>query len=271
MWPRDSGLPQQSHLDETWGRPRDLLNAVPIRFPLTLMAAMYELAAFGAPPPPTEFTQRWHSGTCDECAKPRPSTVRCSISARVPFRSRDDVTSRPFRDVRRICLARPAVADTPLSDMLKFGGSSWPSRGPHLRPRVSPSDDGVVSALRRTRPVAGRDGSNSPESSLSLSVRRGNGLSTGHARRSKRRAPFAFKESTIRSAIHTTFLAVGCVLHRCASPEIHRAEHNSPFNQSESTRSFQCKQENYRSRGRQSMMILPQVHLRKPCYDFYFL
>lgn len=25
------------------------------------------------------------------------------------------------------------------------------------------------------------------------------------------------------------------------------------------------------SRERQSVMILPQVHLRKPCYDFYFL
>jgi len=24
-------------------------------------------------------------------------------------------------------------------------------------------------------------------------------------------------------------------------------------------------------RARQSIMILPQVHLRKPCYDFYFL
>ena len=126
-----------------------------------------------------------------------------------------------------------------------------------------------LSANAAERPAAGRDGSNSPESSLS--VRRGNGLSTGHARRSKRRAPFAFKESTIRSAIHTTFLAVGCVLHRCASLEIHRAEHNSPFNQSEWTRSFRCKRENYRSRGRRSMMILPQVHLRKPCYDFYFL
>ena len=115
MWPRDSTLPQQSHLGETWGRPRDLRSAVPIRFPLTLMAEMYELAAFGAPPPLTEFTQRWHSATCDECAKPRPSTERWSISARVALRSWDDVTSRPFRDVRRICLARPAVADAEVS------------------------------------------------------------------------------------------------------------------------------------------------------------
>ena len=126
----------------------------------------------------------------------------------------------------------------PLSDMLKFGGSSWPSQGPHTFVRAF---------LLRTmgsflhfggrgrglfRRIGGKDGrraATAPTHRTCVSVQRGNGLSTGHARRSKRRAPFAFKASTLRSAIHTTFLAVGCVLHGCASPEIHRAEHNSLF------------------------------------------
>ena len=203
------------------------------------------------------------------------------------LRSTSRTTGRAISTVGHFPLHSPLLRESwlvfrpPLSDMLKFGGSSWPSRGPHLRPRVSPwgrwgrfctSEDAAQVFLPRWRKDR-RRAATAPthRRALSLSVRRGNGLSTGHARRSKRRAPFAFKESTIRSAIHTTFLAVGCVLHRCASLEIHRAEHNCPFNQSEWTRSFRCKRENYRSRGRRSMMILPQVHLRKPCYDFYFL
>ena len=38
-----------------------------------------------------------------------------SISARVAFWSRDEVILRPFSVVRRVCLARPALADTVLS------------------------------------------------------------------------------------------------------------------------------------------------------------
>ena len=31
------------------------------------------------------------------------------------------------------------------------------------------------------------------------------------------------------------------------------------------------RKEDFSSKKRESVMILPQVHLRKPCYDFYFL
>ena len=160
------------------------------------------------------------------------------------LRSTSRTTGRAISTVGHFPLHSPLLRESwlvfrpPLSDMLKFGGSSWPSRGPPTFVRAFllgtmgsflhfGGRGRGLSAASVERRTAGRDGSNSPE--RGLSVRRGNGLSTGHARRSKRRAPFAFKESTIRSAIHTTFLAVGCVLHRCASPEIHRVEHNSPF------------------------------------------
>ena len=74
------------------------------------------------------------------------------------LRSTSRTTGRAISTVGHFPLHSPLLRESwlvfrpPLSDMLKFGGSSWPSRGPHLRPRVSPSDDGVVSALRRTRP-----------------------------------------------------------------------------------------------------------------------
>lgn len=35
--------------------------------------------------------------------------------------------------------------------------------------------------------------------------------------------------------------------------------------------SLPCVWELQRDRSRHPLMILPQVHLRKPCYDFYFL
>lgn len=43
---------------EAWGRPREDLNAVPIRFPRIFTAEINELAVLGTPPPLTGFTQR---------------------------------------------------------------------------------------------------------------------------------------------------------------------------------------------------------------------
>jgi hypothetical protein len=49
---------------------------------------------------------------------------------------------------------------------------------------------------------------------------------------------------------------------------VHRCENHDlePDVQPKRTVQSQCV-----ARGAVSLMILPQVHLRKPCYDFYFL
>ena len=60
------------------------------------------------------------------------------------LRSTSRTTGRAISTVGHFPLHSPLLRESwlvfrpPLSDMLKFGGSSWPSRGPHLRPRVSP-------------------------------------------------------------------------------------------------------------------------------------
>ena len=74
------------------------------------------------------------------------------------LRSTSRTTGRAISTVGHFPLHSPLLRESwlvfrpPLSDMLKFGGSSWPSRGPNLD-GLSPLDDGVVSALRRTRPT----------------------------------------------------------------------------------------------------------------------
>ena len=76
---------------------------------------MYQPLVLGIPPLLTGFTHQRHSGTRDERSRPRPSTVRWSIVARVALRSQDEIMSRPFRLIWQVIVAEPALADTILS------------------------------------------------------------------------------------------------------------------------------------------------------------
>ena len=83
--------------------------------------------------------------------------------------------------------------------------------------------------------------------------------------------PYAFKNSMSHRVLQFALLiALSCVLHRFKSQDIHRNEFYLT-NQLPTFSQINHKTVVTQHKQFHTTMILPQVHLRKPCYDFTFL